>query len=158
MNKKYFLFVIFLFYFSITTLHAKTQASFYTTLVESFEKSSWGLYEKEIFPSFATYKQRFHLNDDKNTTKKYEDLRQKAYLSWQNVVQQLPANASLHIIVAYETLICPTKDVRTRCYKHTVEFTANEKHFTIELHPCFDDDRVRCYGVLDANVSTAPIL
>jgi len=156
MSKKYALFFVFLFYFSITTLHAQTLASFYAAFVASFEKSSWRLYEKEIFPSYETYKQRFHLHHDANTTKKYEALRQKVYRSWHEAIQQLPSGASLQIISTQETLMCPTKDVQTRCYKHTLKLKANEKYLAIELHDCFDDDRVRCYGVLEANISTVP--
>jgi len=136
------------FCLSITTLHAQALASFYTTLVESLEKSSWRLYENEIFPSYETYKQRFEFYRDENSTK-YEALRQKAYRSWQNVAQQLETNASMQIINTHETLTRPTKDVRTRRYKYTLQLKANKKYFAIELDDClFDNDGVRCFGEL----------
>ncbi len=134
------------FCLSIATLHAQTLTSFYATLIESFEKSSWRLYENVIFPSYETYKQRFYLYRDENSTQ-YEALRHKVYRSWQNIAQQLQTNASIQIINTHETLTRPTKDVRTRRYKYTLQLKANEKYLVIEVDDClFDDDGVRCFG------------
>ncbi|KIM07261.1 MAG: hypothetical protein KU28_07015 [Sulfurovum sp. PC08-66] len=134
------------FCLSMTTLHAQTVASFYATLIESFEKSSWRLYENEVFPSYETYKQRFDPYHDENTTR-YEALRQKVYRSWQNIAQQLESNASMQIMSTHETLTCPTKDVRTRRYKHTLQLKTNKNYFAIEVDDCLFDDGIRCFGV-----------
>lgn len=127
------------------------------SVIDTLKSRDINIYHKEVFPSYAEYKDKFYkYSDDNKTKERYIEAIDNSKRSWNLLLEKLTIDKidfnNTKFLERKEDVTSLTKQVSTRRYNETIVITHDKDLFYIRLHECFDISslekgyRLQCVG------------